>query len=72
MVFFVKILAILCYFGFTYAYSCCLCSIYAYSLWLLLYLCFFLYEIFKYLEDNEYTCKTVQKKASELAQIWNR
>jgi membrane protein YdbS with pleckstrin-like domain len=53
-----------------------------YSMLSFLYLClfimvfallmFFLYKIFKYLKDNEYICKTVQKKASELAQTWNR
>jgi len=40
--FFVKILAILCYFCFIYAYFCYLCSIYAYSLWVLLSLYFFI------------------------------
>jgi hypothetical protein len=50
--FFVKILAILCYFFSTYAYS----------LRFLHYWCFFLYKIFKYLKDNEYICKSVQKK----------
>jgi len=44
-----------------------------YSMLSFLYLClfimvfallmFFLYKIFKYLKDNEYICKTVQKKS---------